>query len=60
MLYRKAENDAIFIPGEKVPDSIALSSGSENEDEDETGEFLTETLAKIYIKQKKNMSRHSQ
>ncbi|ULB35598.1 MULTISPECIES: tetratricopeptide repeat protein [Proteiniphilum] len=49
----KAENDAIFIPGEKVPDSIALSSGSENEDEDETGEFLTETLAKIYIKQKK-------
>ncbi len=45
----KAESDILFVPNETVPPQTK----QEREEKEEGGEFLTETLARIYIKQKK-------
>jgi len=45
----KAASDTIFTPGEST--AAEISQNSDNMDDG--GEFLTETLARIYIKQKK-------
>ncbi|MEA4917045.1 tetratricopeptide repeat protein [Proteiniphilum sp.] len=45
----KAESDILFVPKEAGLTETRL----ETEERQEEGEFLTETLAKIYIKQKK-------
>ena len=45
----KAESDVLFVPGDTTPSGTK----QEPEEKEEGGEFLTETLARIYIKQKK-------
>ena len=45
----KAESDILFVPKETAPSDTK----QETEEKEEGGEFLTETLARIYIKQKK-------
>lgn len=53
---KKAETDVLFVPGETMPSETKQGTGvtkQETDPKDEGGEFLTETLARIYIKQKK-------
>ncbi|WP_148038862.1 tetratricopeptide repeat protein [Proteiniphilum sp. X52] len=45
----KAESDILFVPNDTAP----IETKQETEQKEEGGEFLTETLARIYIKQKK-------
>ena len=45
----KAESDILFVPN----DTSTIETKQEPEEKEEGGEFLTETLARIYIKQKK-------
>ena len=45
----KAASDTLFVPKESKP----AETVQEREEKEEGGEFLTETLARIYIKQKK-------
>ena len=46
---KKAESEILFVPNE----SPSADTKQEKEEKEEGGEFLTETLARIYIKQKK-------
>ncbi len=46
---KKAESDILFVPQETPPADTEQESG----EKEEGSEFLTETLARIYIKQKK-------
>lgn len=48
----KAASDILFVPKETTPSDTSQERG-EREEKEEGGEFLTETLARIYIKQKK-------
>lgn len=45
----KAESDILFVPKE----TSSTDTKQETEEKEDGGEFLTETLARIYIKQKK-------
>ena len=48
----KAASDILFVPKETTPSDTSQERGG-REEKEEGGEFLTETLARIYIKQKK-------